>query len=83
VLPFANVGHGPEQEYFADGITNDLTTDLSRISGSVVIAGSTAFTYKGNAVDVNQIARLSDNPAYLAGRERCYGALRKLGMPEQ
>src|SRR6266702_1180106 len=45
VLPFANVSNDPEQEYFADGITDDLTTDLSRISGSFVIARSTAFTY--------------------------------------
>jgi adenylate cyclase len=57
VLPFANVSHDPEQEYFADGITNDLTTDLSRIPGSFVIAGTTAFTYKSKAVDVKQIGR--------------------------
>jgi TolB-like protein/class 3 adenylate cyclase/Tfp pilus assembly protein PilF len=57
VLPFANVSRDPEQEYFADGITNDLTTDLSRIPGSFVIAGTTAFTYKGKAVDVKQIGQ--------------------------
>ena len=57
MLPFANVGNDPEQEYFADGITDDLTTDLSRVSGSFVIARSTAFTYKGKAVDVKQIGR--------------------------
>jgi TolB-like protein/class 3 adenylate cyclase/Flp pilus assembly protein TadD len=57
VLPFANVGHDSEQEYFANGITDDLTTDLSRIPGSFVIAGTTAFTYKGKAVDVKQIGR--------------------------
>jgi adenylate cyclase len=45
VLPFANLSNDPEQEYFADGITEDLTTDLSRISGSFVIARNTAFTY--------------------------------------
>jgi adenylate cyclase len=44
VLPFANLSNDPEQEYFADGITDDLTTDLSRISGIFVIAGNTAFT---------------------------------------
>jgi adenylate cyclase len=57
VLPFANLSNDPEQEYFADGITDDLTTDLSRISGSFVIARNTAFTYKGKPVDARQIAR--------------------------
>src|SRR5262249_31781677 len=47
VLPFANLSNDPEQEYFVDGITDDLTTDLSRLSGSFVIARNTAFTYKG------------------------------------
>jgi hypothetical protein len=47
VLPFANLGGDPEQEYFVDGVTESLTTDLSRISGSFVIARNTAFTYKG------------------------------------
>jgi adenylate cyclase len=49
VLPFANLSNDPEQEYFADAITDDLTTDLSRIVGSVVIARSTAFTYRGQS----------------------------------
>jgi adenylate cyclase len=57
VLPFANLSNDPEQEYFADGITDDLTTDLSRISESFVIARNTAFTYKGKSVDVRQIGR--------------------------
>src|SRR5262249_421108 len=57
VLPFANVSPDPDHDYFADAITNDLTTDLSRIPGSFVIAGTTAFTYKGKAVDVKQIGR--------------------------
>jgi adenylate cyclase len=57
VLPFANLSNDPEQEYFADGITDDLTTDLSRISGSFVIARNTAFTYKGKPVDARQISR--------------------------
>jgi adenylate cyclase len=57
VLPFANLSNDPDQEYFADGITDDLTTDLSRISDSFVIARSTAFTYKGQSVDVKQIGR--------------------------
>jgi TolB-like protein/Tfp pilus assembly protein PilF len=57
VLPFNNLSNDPDQEYFADGITDDLTSDLSRISGSFVIARTTAFTYKGKPVDVKQIGR--------------------------
>ena len=57
VLPFANLGGDPEQEYFVDGVTESLTTDLSRISGSFVIARNTAFTYKGKHVDLKQIGR--------------------------
>jgi len=57
VLPFSNLSNDSEHEYFADGITDDLTTDLSRISGSFVIARNTAFTYKGKPVDAKQIGR--------------------------
>jgi TolB-like protein len=57
VLPFANVGGDHEQEYFADGITESLTVDLSRISGAFVIARNTAFAYKGKAIDLRQIGR--------------------------
>jgi adenylate cyclase len=57
VLPFANLSNDPQQEYFADGITEDLTTDVARIQGSVVIARNTAFTYKGKPVDFRQIGR--------------------------
>jgi len=57
VLPFANLSKDPEQEYFADAITDDLTTDLSRISGSFVIAATTAFTYKGKGLGAKQIGR--------------------------
>ena len=57
VLPFANIGGDPEQDYFVDGVTESLTTDLSRISGSFVIARNTAFTYKGKHFDVKQIGR--------------------------
>ena len=57
VLPFANIGGDPEQDYFVDGVTESLTTDLSRISGAFVIGRSTAFTYKGKAVDLKQIGR--------------------------
>ncbi|MBR1277728.1 adenylate/guanylate cyclase domain-containing protein [Bradyrhizobium sp. AUGA SZCCT0283] len=57
VLPFANLSGDPEQEYFVDGVTESLTTDLSRISGSFVIGRHTAFTYKGKAVDLKKIGR--------------------------
>jgi TolB-like protein/TPR repeat protein len=57
VLPFANIGGEPEQEHFVDGITESLTTDLSRIRGAVVIARNTAFTYKGKPLDVKTIGR--------------------------
>jgi TolB-like protein/class 3 adenylate cyclase/Flp pilus assembly protein TadD len=57
VLPFGNLSGDPKQEYFADGVTESLTTDLSRIGGSFVIGRHTAFTYKGKAVDLRQIGR--------------------------
>jgi TolB-like protein/class 3 adenylate cyclase len=57
VLPFANIGGDPERDYFVDGVTESLTTDLSRISGSFVIGRHTAFTFKGKAVDLKQIGR--------------------------
>jgi TolB-like protein/class 3 adenylate cyclase len=57
VLPFANMGGDAEQEHFVDGVTESLTTDLSRIRGSFVIGRNTAFTYKGKAADLKQIGR--------------------------
>src|SRR6516164_7282982 len=57
VLPFANIGGDQEQDYFVDGVTESLTTDLSRISGSFVIGRHTAFTFKGKAVDLKRIGR--------------------------
>ena len=57
VLPFDNLSGDPEQEYFADGITDDLTTDLSHIPESFIIARDTAFTYKGRRVDAKAIRR--------------------------
>jgi TolB-like protein/Flp pilus assembly protein TadD len=57
VLPFTNIGGDPEQNYFVDGVTESLTTDLSRINGSFVIARNTAFAYKGKNVEVKQIGR--------------------------
>ena len=73
VLPFANLGSDPEQEYFADAITDDLTTDLSRISGSVVIAHSTAQTYREKAVDVRQVGHELDVRYVLEGSVRRMG----------
>jgi TolB-like protein/Flp pilus assembly protein TadD len=57
VLPLANISGDPEQDYFVDGVTESLTTDLSRLSGSFVIARNTAFSYKGKAVDVRKVGR--------------------------
>lgn len=57
MLPFANLSGDPEQGYFVDGVTESLTTDLSRISGSFVIGRHTAFTYKDKAVDLRKIGR--------------------------
>jgi adenylate cyclase len=56
-LPFANLSGDPSQDYFADGITENLTTDLSRIRGSFVIARNTAFTYKGKSIDAKEIGK--------------------------
>jgi adenylate cyclase len=77
VLPFASLSPDPKQEYFADAITDDLTTDLSRIADSFVIARTTAFTYKGKAVDVRQVA--SDlGIRYVLG-----GSVRRMGEQVQ
>jgi len=57
VLPFTNLSGDPGQDYFADGVTENLTTDLSRLSGSFVIARNTAFTYKGKSVDAKEIGK--------------------------
>ncbi|MBI3797659.1 MAG: adenylate/guanylate cyclase domain-containing protein, partial [Deltaproteobacteria bacterium] len=57
ILPFANLSNDPEQEYFSDGITEVLTSDLSRIASLFVIARNTAFTYKGKATNVRDVGR--------------------------
>jgi TolB-like protein/Tfp pilus assembly protein PilF len=57
VLPFENIGGDLEQEYFVDGVTDSLTTDLSRIAGAFVIGRGTAFTFKGKKVDIREIGR--------------------------
>lgn len=56
VLPFANMSGDPEQEYFSDGITEDIITDLSKISSLFVVSRNTAFTFKGQNVDIDQVA---------------------------
>src|SRR5207248_1689523 len=57
VLPFANLSNDPEQQYFADGIAGNLTTDLSRIPDMLVISRNTAFTYRNKPIDTKQIGR--------------------------
>jgi adenylate cyclase len=57
VLPFANLSDDPEQQYFADGVTEDLTTDLSRLADMLVISRNTAFTYQNKRVETKQIGR--------------------------
>ena len=56
VLPFDNMSGDPEQEYFSDGLAEDLITDLSKISGLFVIARNSAFAFKGQAIDVKEVA---------------------------
>lgn len=73
VLPFQNMSGDPEQEYFADGMVEDITTELSRISWLFVIARNSAFTYKGKAVDIKQVGR------ELGVRYVLEGSVRKAG----
>jgi adenylate cyclase len=73
VLPFENLSGDKEQDYFADGITDDLTTDLSHLPDSFVIARNTAFTYKGKPVDAKQIGK------DLGVRYLLEGSVRRLG----
>jgi TolB-like protein/class 3 adenylate cyclase len=73
VLPFTNLSNDPEQQYFADGITEDLTTDLSRITQSFVISRNTAFTYRNKTIDTRLIGR------ELGVRYVLQGSLRRSG----
>jgi adenylate cyclase len=73
VLPFASLGGDPGQDYLADILTEELTTGLSRLRGSLVIARTTAFTYKGKAVDVRQLGRELDVRYVLEGSEQRSG----------
>jgi adenylate cyclase len=73
VLPFANMSGDSEQEYFSDGISEDIITDLSKVSALHVVARNTAFTFKGKAVEVPQVAR------HLAVSHVLEGSVRKAG----
>jgi adenylate cyclase len=73
VLPFVNLSSDPEQEYFSDGITEDLTSSLSQLSGLFVIARNSAFTYKGKAVKVQEVSK------ELGVRYVLEGSVRKAG----
>jgi adenylate cyclase len=73
VLPFANMSGDPEQEYFSDGITEDIITDLAKVSALSVIARNSAFVYKGQNVDATQVAR------ELKVRHVLEGSVRKAG----
>jgi len=73
VLPLTNLSDDREQQYFADGITEDVTTDLSRIAHSFVISRNTAFTYRNKAIDTKQIGRELGVRYVLEGSVRCSG----------
>jgi adenylate cyclase len=73
VLPFQNMSGDPEQDYFADGIVEEITTAIARLPWLFVIARNSSFTYKGRAVDVRQVAR------ELGARYVLEGSVRKAG----
>ena len=73
MLPFANMSGDPEQEYFADGMAEEIITALSRIRWHFVIARNSSFTYKGQAIDVKQVGR------ELGVRYVLEGSVRKAG----
>ena len=73
VLPFANLSGDPEQDYFADGMVDEIITALSRVRRLFVIARNSSFTYKGRAVDVKQVGR------ELGVRYVLEGSVRKAG----
>jgi adenylate cyclase len=81
VLPFANIGGDREQEHFVDGVTESLTTDLSRMRGAVVIARNTAFTYKGKPLDTKTIGRELNVRYALEGSVQRGGNRMRCGMP--
>ncbi len=73
VLPFQNMSGDPEQDYFADGVVEDIITALSRFKSLFVIARNSSFTYKGKAVDIKQVGR------ELGVRYVLEGSVRKAG----
>ena len=73
MLPFNNMSGDPEQEYFSDGITEDIITDLSKISGLSVIARNSVFTYKGKSVDVEEVSKRFNVRTILEGSVRKAG----------
>jgi adenylate cyclase len=73
ILPFTNMSGDPEQEYFSDGITEDIITDLSKIAGLTVIARNSSFTYKGRSVDIRLVGR------ELGVRSVLEGSIRRAG----
>jgi adenylate cyclase len=73
VLPFANMSGEPEQEYFSDGISEDIITDLSKVSALSIVARNTAFTYKGQTVDVKDVAKALGVSHVLEGSVRKAG----------
>jgi TolB-like protein len=80
VLPFANIGRDPEQEYFADGVTESLTTDLSRMRGAVVISRNTAFAYKGKPIDAKAMGRELNVRYILEGSVQRAGARMRVNV---
>src|SRR3970040_2269258 len=80
VLPFKNMSGEAEQEYFSDGITEDIITDLSKLSGLLVIARNSTFTYKGKTVDVRQIGREFGVNHVLEGRVRHAGGRLRISV---
>jgi adenylate cyclase len=73
VLPFANMSGDPEQEYFSDGITEDIITDLSKVSALAVISRNSAFAYKSRSVDISRVARELNVSHILEGSVRKAG----------
>jgi adenylate cyclase len=74
VLPFANMSGDPEQEYFSDGITEDIITDLGKVSALSIVSRNTAFSFKGATADIAQIARQTKASYVLVGSVRKSGA---------
>ena len=74
VLPFANLSGDPEQEYFSDGIVEDITTALSRNRAFFVIARNSSFTYKGKGIDIQQVGAGARGPIVLEGSVRKSGS---------